>query len=181
MDVSRLSRGSVPFSRGSVPLSRENSVQSMWNYIIWSGCPGCPGTHPQTVPGTLPRHADHQVPLCVLCLSVSFSLNKRRNKRNNNKTSKERKTTTNNNKQTTTTTRATTTMYKSILDKKQLLQHHQKNRSNNANNKTNNSNKTNKITICLLALVFSYLVGVASPPPSIFKASLYPPFICCCF
>ena len=42
---------------------------------IRSGRPGYPGTRPQTVPGTLPtpRHADHPIPLCVLCLSVFSS------------------------------------------------------------------------------------------------------------
>ena len=38
-------------------LSRGHSVQSMWNYTqIGSGRPTCPGTCPQTVPGTLLRH-----------------------------------------------------------------------------------------------------------------------------
>ena len=42
-------------------LSPRHSVPSMWNYSdIRSGRPGCPGTWPQTIPGTLPRHTDHQ-------------------------------------------------------------------------------------------------------------------------
>ena len=51
---------------------QENSVQSMWNCIqIKSGRPGSPATRPQkTVHGTLPRPTNHQIPLCVLCLSV---------------------------------------------------------------------------------------------------------------
>ena len=59
---------------------------------IWWTCPVCrvemsqigveigPGTsrmsgsRPQTVPRTLLRHADHQIPLCVLCVSDGVSL-----------------------------------------------------------------------------------------------------------
>ena len=48
-------------------LSRGHSVQFIWNYTeIRSGRPGCPGDSPPTVPGTLPRHTDHQIPLCAL-------------------------------------------------------------------------------------------------------------------
>ena len=32
--------------------------------------PDVPGTHPLTVCGTLPRHTDHQISLCALCLSA---------------------------------------------------------------------------------------------------------------
>ena len=55
-------------------LSRGRSVKSMWNDTgIRSGRPGCPGDSPPTVPGTLLRHTDRQIPLCVFCLSVFFS------------------------------------------------------------------------------------------------------------
>ena len=51
-------------------LSSGRSVQSMWKYTsIRSGRPGCAGARPQTFPWTLPRHTDHQSPLCVLCFS----------------------------------------------------------------------------------------------------------------
>ena len=54
-----------------VEMYRGHSVQSMWNCkYLRSGRPGCPGTRPQTVTGTLPRHIGHQIPLCVLCLSA---------------------------------------------------------------------------------------------------------------
>ena len=41
---------------------------------IRSGHPGCPRIRPQTVTETLLRQTDRKIPLCVLCLSVLFSL-----------------------------------------------------------------------------------------------------------
>ena len=49
---------------GSLSNLRGITHQSIWNVL------DVPRTHPQTVPGTLPRHTAHQIPLCVLCLSA---------------------------------------------------------------------------------------------------------------
>ena len=61
--MSRLSRGP---SAQFVPICRE----------IGPGRPGCFETRPQTVPGTLVRHTDHQpnIFMCVLFIGDLFSL-----------------------------------------------------------------------------------------------------------
>ena len=65
--VSRLSCGDVPFlSRTFCPIDVE-----LHNLSGRGRCPGTPT--PQDVPGTLPRHTNHQIPLCGLCLSVFSS------------------------------------------------------------------------------------------------------------
>ena len=46
-----------------------------------SGRPECPATRPQTVLGTLPKPINHQIPLCVLSLSVFSSPHSRSQQR----------------------------------------------------------------------------------------------------
>ena len=72
--VSRLSRGNVPSVPSNVP-----SVPRTFSPLNWN----CPHKSAQTsrvflgrpefIPGTLPGHSDHQIPLCDFSLSV-FSL-----------------------------------------------------------------------------------------------------------
>ena len=64
VDMSGLSRGNVP----SVPLTFcPIYVELHINQVGMSWMSGAP---PHTVPRTLPRHTDHQTPLCVLSFSV---------------------------------------------------------------------------------------------------------------
>ena len=63
--------GCVHLSCGNVPSVPQTFCPIYVElHINRSGRPGCPRIHPQTVPGTLPGHTDHQIPLCGLCLSV---------------------------------------------------------------------------------------------------------------
>ena len=70
LDLSRLSCGDIPF----VAQTFCPTYVEIIAHNHQGGKSGCFGTHPQTVAGTLPRHTDHQIPLCVHCLCVFFSL-----------------------------------------------------------------------------------------------------------
>ena len=62
--------GTCPVVPWKCPACPTDTLSNLFEITHKSGqgVPNVAGTHPQTVPGTLPRHTTHQIPSCVVSL-----------------------------------------------------------------------------------------------------------------